>query len=161
MKPISQKVIEAGLVPKHALLLFKRWGYLDPEDTDLPEEGPEAAKGDQLKEGFIQFVEELDTLLEAKAEEEIKETRFSITLKDPRSVKWLREDKHGNFVDMGDWTLVVFSDEVGRLIFPPSENPAHCRFRIIATKERMEVTSCTPLWHGDTLYAYQVEAEPF
>lgn len=162
MKPITKKVIEAGLIPKHTLLMFKRWGYLDPEDTSLPE-GSKAviATADQLKAGFTQLVEELDTLLEEKAEEGIKETRFSVMLIDPFRIKWLVEDKHGNWTSRHELPIVVFKDEAGNMIFPPSAgDPADRRFEMYNSKIQYEITSSVPLWYGDTLYAYQVEAEP-
>ncbi len=164
MKPISKKVIEAGLIPKHTLLLFKRWGFLDPKDDILPDTQTALTSAENLKQGFIRFVEELDELLEEKAEEEPKETRFSITLKEPFAVEWLREDKHGCWVEYSapyDETLVVFKDEADRLIFPPSHDPNGRHFRIKKSKIHYEVIESTPLWYGSTLYAYQVEAEPF
>lgn len=159
MKPIIKKVIEAGLIPKHTLLLFKRWGYLEPEATDV--DIPESVTSKELKAGFIRFVEELDELIEAKADEGIKETRFAITLKEPFRIKWLREDKYSNYIVSDDWIVVVFQDEAGRLIFPPSADPTDRKFIVMSNNERFEITTCTPLWYGDTLYAYQVEATRF
>ena len=76
MKPISRKVIEAGLVPKHTLLLMRRWGYLDPESC--PEILPTIQ--DDLKQSFLKFVEELEELLDAEDEDyyEIKAIDFSL-----------------------------------------------------------------------------------
>lgn len=158
MKPIAQKVVDAGLVPKHTLLLFKRWGYMDPEQTEVPDTA--LAKHKELEEGFTQFVEELDTLLEEKQDEEIKETRFSITLGDPFQVRWLYEEDQC-YLETQDAPFIVFHDETGRLIFPTQFDPTDRYFVAVAKDDRFHVTDCVPLWHGDTLYAYQVEVEPF
>lgn len=155
MKPISKKIAESGLVPKHTLLLMQRWGYLDPEEPLTTE--AEVIQ-EEIREGFAQFVEELDTLIEAKDEEEMKETKFSITLQDPFRVTWLSE-KYGNWSAYGDF-IVVFRDEAERMIFPSSESPhIGMRFEVLLDKSWYEVTECTPLWSGDTIVAYQVEAE--
>lgn len=76
MKPISKKVIEAGLVPKHTLMLMRRWGYLDLETC--PDIIP--TMQDDLKQGFLKFVEELEELIAAEEEDDydIKETEFSL-----------------------------------------------------------------------------------
>lgn len=166
MKPIAKKVIEAGLVPKHTLMLMKRWGYMDPEDTtSVATSGlisTEVGKvASDVENGFTQLVEELDELLEAKNEEDIKETKFSITLCNPFRVMWLTKDKYGNYRNYGT-QFVVFHDEADRLIFPASEEPSlDSSFEAMVSGDCFHVENVTPLWSGDLIIAYQVETRPF
>jgi hypothetical protein len=158
MKPISKKVIEAGLVPKHTLLLMQRWGYMDPETDDIDQDPILQTVHSDLKEGFAKFVDELDELLEAKQEEDIKETSFSLLLKNPFRIMWLSE-KYGNYSTYGD-PVVVFKDDLDRLVFPASEECHVGRmFSRMTDESWFEITEVTPLWADDTLAAYQVEVE--
>lgn len=144
MKPITKKVIEAGLVPKHTILLMQRWGYLEPEASDIP-----TMQAD-LKEGFIQFVEDLEELIEEEAEKDIQETKFSITLRDPFLVYWIGDAKPRS--------VIVFKDESGHLIFPASEGVRLGDiFQTAETKELQEIISVVRLWSGSDIVAYQVD----
>lgn len=159
MKPITKAVIDAGLIPKHTLMLFKRWGYLDPDATEIPEETTAMTRtAREIKDSLHSFVEELDALIEEKAEEPIKETRLSITLRNPFRIQLLFEDKYGNWIEGGE-DFVVFHDEADYLIFAPSiEIHMGSKFINVATKDWYEVYSHAPLWHDDMVYADQVEA---
>lgn len=155
MKPITKKVIEAGLVPKHTILLMQKWGYLDPEATA---DVDERVVHHDIKSSLTKFVEELDELLEAKKDEDIKETSFSITLRSPFRIMWLYE-KYGNYSTYGD-PIIAFKDEMDRIILPASESPSEGRlFSRLSDEAWFEITSCTPLWADDTIVAYQIEAE--
>ena len=166
MKPITKKVIESGLVPKHALMLMQRWGYLDPEEAVIPDTGPAQRTAKELKSFLVRFVEELDELIEAEAEEEIKETSFSITLNSPLSIIWKPPIYFGSDLSPNIWSppMVIFRDEFGHFIIPdPAWKPeiGHM-FRPKTTDGDLhwyEITSCTPLWSGDTLIAYQIDAK--
>ncbi len=141
MKEISKKIIEAGLVDKHTLRLIQKWGYLDG--------GVENTKLEETKASFHEFVDDLDSLLDAKDEEDIKETRFSIILNNPTIVAWAGDE---------DNTFVVFHDETDNLIFAPGSKPEVLnRFWVMKTKKIYTVEEVVPLWYGDTLYAYQVK----
>lgn len=163
MKPISKKVVEAGLVSKHTLLLMKRWGYMDPEQ-ELPEDGESTSMAQrvhsEIKVSFTKFVDDLDQLLEEKETEDIKETKFSITLTDPFQIIRLYE-KYGNYEEFGS-PIIIFRDETGRMVFPPSEMPGlGDMFEMMDSKDWYEITEVAPLWSGNTIVAYQVEAEKF
>lgn len=145
MKSITKKVIEAGLVSKHTLLLMQRWGYLEPEATPI-----HGTMQTDLKEGFAKFVEELDELLAEEDDGDIKETKFSITLRNPSLVKW--------YVPTGDNNpIIVFTDESTQLIFPASEDPQPGdRFYAIDTQNLYEITTVIKLWSGSNVIAHQV-----
>jgi len=160
MKPITKKVIEAGLVSKHTLMLMQRWGYLDPEATEL---NNAIEISDGLTNGFVKFVEELDELLMEEEDEEIKETRFSMTLRDPMLVAWDFDLEMG--VEIKD--MVIFRDEFNNLIFPSSSVPhIGYKFKILDSDNLkeigkwFEITRLTTLWAASCPIAHQVEAIP-
>ncbi len=156
MKPISKKIIEAGLVPKHTLMLMQKWGYMDPESKDADQQIVQL----DIKDTFSKFVDELDELLEAKNEEDIKEISFSITLRNPFRILWLAE-KNGNYFTHSN-PIIAFRDEMDRIILPASESPSVGNyFSRLSDEHWFEITSVTPLWADDTIVAYQIEAEQF
>jgi hypothetical protein len=144
VKDISKKIVEAGLVDKHTLVLMQRWGYLDGT--------VETTKLEQTKETFRDFVDDLEGLLDAKDEEGIKETRFAILLSNPINVSWIRDEEN---------PFIVFHDEADNLIFAPGTTPevGDC-FMVVKTRKLNLIEEVTPLWYGDTLYAYQVRYTP-
>jgi hypothetical protein len=152
MKPISKKVVEAGLVDKHTVRLMQKWGYMSiGPDDDNP--GKQVQR--DCRESLTEFVDDLDNLLAQEEEVGIKETRLSITLTDPLKVTWVGTDS----------PFVIFRDEAGKFIFPAShiiENGM--RFSSVLSGGRrgtsFMITDHVPLWHDDVLYAYQVDAFP-
>lgn len=145
MKPITKKVIESGLVHKHTVMLMQRWGYLEPEAASI-----HGIMQTDLKEGFSKFVEELDELLAEEDDGDIKETKLSITLRNPSLIKW--------YVPTGDDNpIIVFTDESTQLIFPASEEPqSGDRFYAVDTRNLYEITTVTKLWSGSDVIAHQV-----
>ena len=71
MRKLSEKIVEAGLVPKHALQLMERWRLLDPAGVQAQE--------DATQEQLLSFVKEIDALLEDGTEmPEICETDLDL-----------------------------------------------------------------------------------
>jgi hypothetical protein len=73
MNKLSQKIIEAGLVPKHTLQLMKMWGMVpdDAEETDLPK------NGEGLQEMAEELVADIAELVAAEKDlPELRETKI-------------------------------------------------------------------------------------
>lgn len=146
MKEIVKKILEAGLVDKHTALLMEKWRSIDVGAADM------VGKEDIRKvseEALTQFVEELDVLVEQERTS-FRETRLSVTMKEPTLVFWVRCPSN---------KFVVFRDEMGNFVFPVSEW-AHImeRKRFQTAEDMWEVTQHTPLIVGMTQYAHLVEA---
>jgi len=68
MKPLTKKVVEAGLVPRHTLELMKHWQL-------VPDGAREADVSDADQEKMLEFVRDIAVLLEDEQDiPEIKET---------------------------------------------------------------------------------------
>jgi hypothetical protein len=71
-KELTQKIIEAGIVPTHAIKQLKAWKQL-PEDT------PEEEKQRVTQQQLMEFVRDIGSLLEERGElPELRETMFDI-----------------------------------------------------------------------------------
>lgn len=74
MRKLTDKVVEAGIIPDNALRLMKMWG-IHEELPDFVE------KKDRTYEQLLKMVEEISELLEAKSEvPELKETDLDLEL---------------------------------------------------------------------------------
>jgi len=70
-KKLTQKVIEAGIIPAHAVKLLKHWRCVD---EDLPDGAAEVTQ-----QQLLEFVDEIAELLEVESEiPEIRETDLTL-----------------------------------------------------------------------------------
>lgn len=148
MKPLVRKIIESGLVSQHVTLLMEKWGTLDHGATSLV--GSNAARK-ASEETLIKFAEELEGLLDQNRDE-IRETRLSMNLTNPRIVKW----GYG-----GNLQAIVFDDEMRNLVFPPTwKTRLHPGKKFQLLDDDMfrwyEITDVVPLYENDEICAYQV-----
>ncbi len=71
MTPLVKKILESGLVEKHAAALLERWGSLEPGSVDL------VGKRQLTEKNLEQFVEEIDALI--SPDQPVHETRLEAT----------------------------------------------------------------------------------
>ncbi len=148
MKKLSERIIEAGLVDKHTLRLFERWGAVMPGEIDTIE------RRELTKATISEFVDDIENLLEESSE--LKETRLEIVIKKPPQMYFCQ----------GLGTFVAVEDELGRLIVGPNDilrrgdvvSPPQERGSRIVPPNR-QVLEVEPLYQGDKLHAYQVTLE--
>lgn len=146
MKELVKKILEAGLVSKHTALLFEKWKAIDDGASDI------VGKEDIRKvseESLAQFAEELSVLIE-KERTSFQETKFSITMGDPKLAFW---------VQFPNSKIVVFRDEMEHFIFPPDETLHLWTGNRFQTDEgTWEIEDSDPLHVGDRRYAHLVKA---
>lgn len=110
MRKLTDKVIEAGIIPENAVKLMKMWGIHE----DLPDF---VEKKDRTYEQLLQMIEEVGALLEEKSEvPEIKETDLDIEklFKDGAEMLPVSVFVGGRYVDI---YMMVAKDRAGRFIF--------------------------------------------
>jgi hypothetical protein len=76
MRPVTKKILEAGLIDKHVQAMLTRWGSL--EGIIPPEQIPEMKRLD-TKQKLERFVEELEELID-KEEETMRETPLDMAV---------------------------------------------------------------------------------
>lgn len=140
MKTLTEKIYEAGLVDKHTMQLFERWGAVMPGDIDTVERRIITEKG------LEEFAEDIEQLLAQSTE--VKETRLDITIKRP-PVEFLSASVGGMFS--------AVEDEMGRLIVSPRVKLHRGEVITPVPPGRARtVLDTEPLYCGDDVYAYQV-----
>ena len=142
MKPLTKKILMSGLVNKHVAIMLERWGQLEEGASDL------VGKERITKKTLEEFVEDIEEMVEGD-DGEIKETVFAIHVKPP-SLYWSRR--------VGSFSAA--EDRMGRLIVSPSHapHPGESVFRDSEVYAR-KVLSVSPIFIGETLFAYQVTLE--
>lgn len=74
MRELTKKVVQAGLVEKNTLELFKRWGMLDPDFDAEPMQDP-------TQEQLLSLVDDIAKLLEEEGEvPEMRESDMELEL---------------------------------------------------------------------------------
>ena len=144
MKPLVKKILEAGLVDKHLARMFERWGQLEGGSENL------VGTRQITQQTMHEFVEELEILL---ADDEIRETRFDVSVSKPP-------------VELYCPTVGIFyavEDMMGNYIVSPSVT-LHRGSRIYqdvasTDKPHLTVLEVEPLYQGDTLVSYQVTTD--
>lgn len=110
MRKLTDKVVEAGIIPENALKLMKMWG--------VHEELPDFVhKKDMTYEQLLRMVEEIAALLEEKSEvPEIKETDLDLerVFKADAEMLPISVFIGDRYVDI---YMLVAQDRVGRFIF--------------------------------------------
>ena len=77
MKELTKKVIEAGLVPKHALQMMEKWKMLDPSEQYAAPSKEDLEN--RTQEQLTSFTEEIAELLEDSGLPECRETDMTLT----------------------------------------------------------------------------------
>lgn len=108
MKPIVEKILKSGLVDKHTAALMEKWGALEAGSVEMV--GKEDLR-EASEETFKQFVEDIDTLIEADRTEML-ETRLAIDL--TNQFRAFIEYPNGTRVD-----VVLFKDPTGDYLVAP------------------------------------------
>lgn len=110
MRELTKKVVEAGLVEKNVLELFKRWGMLDPDFDAEPLQDP-------TQEQLLSLVDDIADLLEEEGEvPEMRESDMELEiLFDKQSVPVLAHIGADKYIK----TRVVFN-RTGHAVFRKS-----------------------------------------
>jgi len=110
MRKLTDKVVEAGIIPENALKLMRMWGIHE----NLPDYGQ---KREQTYGQLLKMVEEIGELLEEKSEiPEIKETDLDIErlFKEHAEMLPISVFIGDRYVDV---YMMAAQDRVGRFIF--------------------------------------------
>ena len=151
MKKLTQKVIEAGLVPRHTLELMKYWQL-------VPHDATEADMEDADMDKMFGIVEELAQLLEEDQEiPEIKETRLDIgnsfEARKGRAVLYADTTPSRSRLD-----LEISRDRLGNFIIPNVDRAielyARPGTRIVWLESEYDVTEVLPNYEDTSLTYY-------
>lgn len=147
MKPLTKKILEAGLVEKTSVQLMEKWGQIDRGASSLVNH--EALKG-VTEETFNKFAEEVEVLMD-EDREAFKETKLEFRVGEPLCANWgeskvplaLFRDNMGNF---------LFSLNLESMAVPGSKFRTRdgCVWRILDKQT---------LYLGDNPYLIQVRVE--
>jgi hypothetical protein len=141
MKELTRKILESGLVEKHAVLLMEKWGQLDPGAADL------VGRKQVTVESLSKFVEEIDQLVSLDAAGDTKETRLEVYTSSKVSLR-----KQGV---VGCFEAAI--DDMGHLLVDPSVNliPGDILVRE-ADGVMHQVLEVTRIYQNDQLVTQQV-----
>jgi len=150
MKWLVKKILEAGLVEKHAALLMEKWGQLEPGSADL------VGQKKLTRETLFEFAEELESVLSLDAPRLKGEIRLEVHEVAGFTVKWYCLEKY--------IMATAYMDEMGRLIvktqlMPPGAGfvRGDCLNTIIGKTFR--VLDVEELKEDDKVTAYQLTVE--
>lgn len=145
MRELTKKVLEAGLVNKHAALMFEKWGNLESGASEL------VGKNDirQSEEVLTKFVEDIEELID-KDMGEVRETRLDIQVKPPVVL----HTPNGGSTPAAE-------DEMGRYIVKPGLQLTPGEYIMLDTtgNKAYYVLSVEPLYRGETVVALQITVE--
>ena len=153
MKPLVKKILEAGLVDKHAARMFEQWGQLEPGAADLV--GQKKVTEKTLED----FAEDIEALLED--EHEVKETRLDVQVRPPvdlfcpaSGIFSAVEDEMGRYI-ISTKVLLNRGDQIFHSL-DGLHYLDHQRRKDLPCWTVLEVES---LFQGDKLVAYQVTVD--
>jgi hypothetical protein len=147
-KPITEKLIAAGIVDKTMTAMLDRWGQLAPGEYE------KLTHKQVVTETLESFIEGLEEILEA--EKPLRETRLEIPVKRPPVE--LYSPKAGVFS--------AVEDEMGRLIVGPGYQlergwAVWGSHQMSGHPATMQVLDVEPLYEGDRIFAYQITVQRF
>jgi hypothetical protein len=121
MSKLTDKVVQAGLIPDHTLRLLARWGCLSPEEMAKFHELPDQTKQkyDATLQQLLQLVNEIEELLEEKTlETDIREVDLDAQakLKAEGEQYWVCTNNDAVWID-------ATRDRLGRFILPAAAAP--------------------------------------
>lgn len=161
MKPIVQKIIESGLVDRHAVQLMEKWGQIDRGASELV--GTKDLRA-ATETSLTQFAEEIEDLID-RDREELRETRLAIQVGEPILAQWMyaqTESSDGAKVSMYvGGKIVLFRDNMGNFMFPLSAEGQVYPGAVFQTNDetRWTILRSEKLYVGDHPYTIQVQAE--
>ncbi len=150
MKELTKKILESGLVEKHAAKMFEEWGQLERGAADL------VGQRRVTEINLARFADDIEQLLEESSEP--KETRFEIRVTHPPVTFICPQLNKGPFA--------AVEDELGRYIVAPqfklfrgaAVTPDEIG-KIFPRPRWWKVLECEPLHQGEKLVAYQVTVD--
>jgi hypothetical protein len=143
MKELVKRILESGLVEKHAALLLEKWGQLEPGASDL------VGRVKVTQEGLSKFAEEIESLVSLDAST-IKETRLEVQV--------LRPPFKAFSPSVGEF--LAYEDKMGNLIVD-HEIGSHISagLHLHTCSGSKIVLGVFPLYEGEKIVAYQVSVE--
>lgn len=143
MKPVTKKILEAGLVDKHAAAMLTRWGML--EVGEAGQTGIKKITAEQLE----QFAEELDELVD-REEETMRETPLDMSVGPTEA--FVCENTSEKFV--GRW------DPMGRLVsYPVLKLKRGMKITQYAGPKELRVLDITHLYRGNEISFFLITVE--
>jgi hypothetical protein len=144
MKPIVKKIIESGLVDRHAVQLMEKWGQVDRGASDLV--GRQDLRA-ATETSLTKFAEEVEGLIE-QDREEVRETKLAIQVGSPILATY------------GGQKIVLFRDNMGNFLFPLTAEGQIIPGSLFQTTDDVSwvVLSSEKLFVGDQPYTIQVQA---
>lgn len=145
MKPLTKRILEAGLVDKHAAKMFESWGQLEPGDSDL------VGRKMVTETGLRAFIDDIEQLTEP--DDEMKETRLDIRVTQPPVT--LLYVKTGNYI-------AAIEDEMGRFLIGSAWGflvPGEVLRIAGEDEDYWTIEQVEPLYQGDDLIAYQITVD--
>lgn len=155
MKPLVKRILEAGLVDKHTVKLLEKWKHLDDGASNIV--GNKDVRKVSAR-ALVTFAEEIEDLVESSREAE-RETRLAIQVGEPFLIRWKSSSQEPH---QSSANIVVFKDNMGNFIFPPTAEALLMRreqFVEISDGTVWSVVDYVPLYVGDVMYAYQVTGD--
>jgi len=144
MKPITKKLLEAGLINESFVKMLEKWGSLDHEEVELVR---------TFRSGLKELVNDLDALLEPS--EDIKETKFELIIKEPPTNLWTSNNG----------TFSAVKDELGRYVVGPRVKLMVGDFiwapRDDGRSPSLRVLNFERIYNGDEVIAQQITVEPY
>ena len=140
MRPLSRKILEAGLVEKHAAKLFERWGQLEPGSANL------VGQRMVTEVTLAAFADDIESLLANEEENDHKATVLEVNAK-------LELD----FIDPAGNKVHCWVDYMGHLIVPVSRKVrVHRGSRIQADGKTYTVLDIDTVYQNDDMVALQL-----
>lgn len=159
MKPLMEKVLKSGLVEKHTAEMMERWGFLQPESSELVNQ--DALQG-ATKEQLHKLAEEIGN--EVEKERTLRETQLDLD-----KIRWPTEVSiyPGNGIPTTIKGIQAVIDRMGRLYFRIQDVkkewfiPGQCISRKVSGKDVDErIIEVDVLYVGDQQVCVQVSTTP-
>lgn len=150
MKPITKRLLQAGLIDNKFASMLEYWGALDPEEVEHQKAITNLVN---TKKDLLQLVDDLDEILGTKETEGIKETRFEIYTRKPPV----------NLFTPSRGMFAAIQDELGRYIIGPNITLTPGDFLWAPGDDgkgpSLRVVEITPLYENDKVVAKQITVE--
>jgi hypothetical protein len=144
VKPLVKKILESGLVSKHAAKMLEFWGNLDPNSTELVDQKKLTEKNLEA------FIEDIDQLLTERENVDLKETRLEVEVRPmPASLFSPRTGIIPAMIDTMGRYIVGPNEEfrLGQQVWPQDRHSLH---------PPAIITDIVVLYNEDVKYSMQI-----
>lgn len=153
MKPVTKKILEAGLLDKHTVAMFERWKTIDHDNYEKGTSSTSVQAYEQKKfetrEQLEKFAEEIGELLEAKD---------SVTFETALDLPLVERHFFYDYKTKARFTGYI--DKLSRLVIPPAIKVIRGQFLMdLSTSVKYQVLEVEDLHKNDQLQARLVTGE--